>query len=107
MLPDGSGPTSQFLRQVGIPINSNNRADVCFYSSFFAETQICAGQLSNSDPKDTCQGDSGGPLVQKDATTGQWYLSGVTSYGEACAGRGVYVRTTAFESWIAQTIAAN
>jgi hypothetical protein len=39
--------------------------------------------------------------------TGRWYLSGVTSYGEACAGRGVYVRTTAFESWIAQTIAAN
>lgn len=91
------------MRQVGIPINDPS---VCNYPGFPLATQICAGQRT-LPARDSCQGDSGGPLVQKDTATGQWYLSGVVSYGVGCGGRGAYARVTAYESWIAQTIANN
>lgn len=100
---DGSGDTSTFLRQVGIPVNDPS---VCNYQGFPPETQICAGVRSTSGPRDSCQGDSGGPFVQKDSS-GAWYLAGIVSYGVGCGGRGAYTRVSAYESWIAQTIANN
>jgi len=101
---DGSGDISTYLRQVGIPVNDPS---VCNYQGFPPETQICAGIRSNSSPRDSCQGDSGGPFVQKDAATGKWYIAGIVSYGVGCGGRGAYTKVSAYESWIAQTIANN
>lgn len=101
---DGSGSTSTFLRQVGIPVNDPS---VCNYQGFPPATQICAGVRSTSGPRDSCQGDSGGPFVQKDSSTGQWYVAGIVSYGVGCGGRGAYTRVSAYESWIQQTIASN
>ena len=66
---------------------------------------LCAGTAS-PPYIDTCQGDSGGPLaVQRD---GQWYLAGITSWGEGCAVPGypgIYTRVTAFTSWIRSAMA--
>jgi len=38
--------------------------------------------------KGVCNGDSGGPFVVKDDKTNQYYLAGVTSYGDDdCTGK--------------------
>lgn len=74
----------------------------CFaiWGSSFDVTNLCAGVLAGG--VDTCTADSGGPLVQ----AGQ--LVGITSWGAAtCAlpnTAGVYVRTSAFNAWIASTM---
>ncbi len=51
---------------------------------------------------DTCEGDSGGPLMMFTSKK-QWFLIGLTSFGEGCARKsysGVYTRVAAFEDWI-------
>lgn len=65
------------------------------------ENMVCAGFAEGG--KDSCQGDSGGPLLyQKD---GQWYQTGVVSFGEGCAAPkfyGVYTKVSNYLDWIAQ-----
>ena len=59
--------------------------------------QMCAG----FPPKAVCFGDSGGPLMYN--SNGQWYVSGVVSFGHDCARSnypGVYTRTSAYLNWI-------
>ncbi len=92
------------LRQVRITINNST---TCSKNGIPTDTQICAGSINPF--RDSCQGDSGGPFVQKDPDFfGQFFLTGVVSYGFAgCGGRGVYARVTAFEQWITTTIANN
>lgn len=90
------------MQQVSIPVN-----EICEYNIFHSETQICAGDMNLSDPKDSCQGDSGGPFVQRDLISGQWHISGIVSYGSKCGGGGVYTRVTAYENWIRDTISTN
>ena len=88
------------LRQVRITINNPT---VCTRSGIPTATQICAGIITPA--RDSCQGDSGGPFVQRDPNTGQFFLSGVVSFGfSGCRGRGVYARVTAFEEWIESVI---
>ena len=50
-------------------------------------------------------GDSGGPLVCQRCSSCNWYLTGITSFGEGCAEAGfygVYTRVHQFTSWINQ-----
>lgn len=69
-------------------------------SGYDPEVMLCAGK--ETPPLiDACQGDSGGPLaIQRD---GQWWLAGITSWGNGCAEPGfpgIYTRVTAFTDWI-------
>jgi secreted trypsin-like serine protease len=71
-------------------------------SNLFFEKSSPAG----TSVTDSCQGDSGGPLMFADAN-GALFVGGVVSTGKGCEGRGLYTRVSAYEYWIAETIAQN
>ncbi|CAF0905030.1 unnamed protein product [Rotaria sordida] len=94
------------LRQVSIKV-TNAQASTAYSNYFNVQRQIGAG-IPNLGGKDSCQGDSGGPLMYNN--NGQWYLSGVVSFGTDCAlpnYPGVYTRTSAYLSWIQSKINSN
>ncbi|CAF0854555.1 unnamed protein product [Rotaria sp. Silwood1] len=94
------------LRQVSVKV-TNAQASAAYSNSFNVQRQIGAG-IPNLGGKDSCQGDSGGPLMYNH--NGQWYLSGVVSFGNDCAlpnYPGVYTRTSAYNSWIQSKINSN
>jgi secreted trypsin-like serine protease len=75
------------------------------YGGYDSNTQICAGIQGGG--RDTCQGDSGGPLVYQPRRSSQWYIIGITSYGNGCARDGypgIYTRVSAYLGWIQQII---
>lgn len=68
------------------------------------ETNMCTGPLHSNT--DTCGGDSGGPFIQVNAG-GFLELVGIVSWGPNPCGTGpsVKVRMSAFNDWIAETMA--
>lgn len=95
-----NGATSNTLQQTTITsMNPSNCR-----SLVNSDVSICAGENTQLI-HDSCQGDSGGPYVIKDTATGSYHLAGVVSSGIGCKGNGVYVRVSAFEQWIKDTIA--
>lgn len=76
--------------------------DACNEATSYAtvtSNEICAGDLAGG--RDSCQADSGGPLfVRRD---GEWFLLGVTSWGEGCARAGypgVYSFAPNYLEWV-------
>lgn len=90
------------LQQVTMQV-TNAKAQQAYPAYFNAQRQIGAGVPYGG--KDSCQGDSGGPLMYNN--NGQWYVSGVVSFGRDCALSnypGVYTRTSAYLNWIRNKI---
>jgi secreted trypsin-like serine protease len=88
------------LREVELPIISNETCNAPeSYGGLITENMLCTGFAEGG--ADACFGDSGGPMMV--FTDDAWKLTGVVSFGENCAlpdKYGVYMRITAFESWI-------
>ncbi|ELK37499.1 Transmembrane protease serine 9 [Myotis davidii] len=75
-----------------------------YYPVQISSRMLCAGFPQGG--VDSCSGDAGGPLACREPS-GQWVLTGVTSWGYGC-GRphfpGVYTRVAAVRGWITQNI---
>jgi len=93
------GPTSQKLLQVTVPLRSKAECKKSYW--YVGDNEFCAGCPQGG--KDSCQGDSGGPFVCKNDQSGQWYLTGIVSWGDGCAkpGKyGVYSTVSDLQDWI-------
>jgi secreted trypsin-like serine protease len=102
-----SGPASEKLRRVDVPVISNaecNKPDS--YNNLVSAQMFCAGVRDGG--LDSCQGDSGGPVMSPASGTKE--LVGIVSWGFGCARRlkpGVYTRVTTVSQWAADTMAGN
>ncbi|KAL3278571.1 hypothetical protein HHI36_016117 [Cryptolaemus montrouzieri] len=93
------GQTSQKLREVSVPILSNDDCRKTKYGNKITANMMCAG--TEMGGKDACQGDSGGPLHVANGT--QNMVVGIVSWGEGCAEKdypGVYTRVNRYITWI-------
>ncbi|XP_037092300.1 trypsin-1-like [Pollicipes pollicipes] len=98
------GPTSSVLRQLTIPVWSQQECDTA-YPQLIDDVFLCAGGRQGG--RDACQGDSGGPL-QHMRSDGSWSVIGLVSWGKRCAEvgfPGVYTRVTRMLRWILRNTA--
>ncbi|XP_076284090.1 trypsin-1-like [Lasioglossum baleicum] len=97
-----SGPISQTLQEVHVPILTNTECRNTKYPSRrITDNMLCAGYKEGA--KDSCQGDSGGPLHI--ANDNIYHIVGVVSWGEGCARPGypgVYSRVNRYLTWISR-----
>ncbi|MBX2997332.1 MAG: trypsin-like serine protease [Caldilineaceae bacterium] len=96
---NGAGSYSDVLRQVSLPIVSNQTCNSS-YGGSITENMLCAGYSQGG--KDACSGDSGGPLIVPQSE-GRWIQAGIVSWGYDCAlpnYYGVYTRISRFSHWI-------
>ncbi|XP_026328499.1 vitamin K-dependent protein C [Hyposmocoma kahamanoa] len=69
-----------------------------YWQYAITDNMVCAGR----GRRDSCAGDSGGPLLCRDRNL-QYYLQGITSFGDGCGKRGkygIYTRTAGYVDWI-------
>lgn len=110
-----NGGVSNFLREVQLPIISNEHCMLLHrirgFNEWIPNTNLCAGTLRGG--RNSCVGDSGGPLVVK-SSNGRYILAGIVSWGvvvdeSSYCGEpnspGVYTRISKFKSWINYVIA--
>merc|ERR1712141_187291 len=93
---DTSGGISDVLREVIVPVMSNEDCDA--YYGIVNDGQIC---IDSKGGKGTCNGDSGGPL-----TSAAGNLVGITSFGAAAGCEAGYpdafTRVSHFRDWITE-----
>ncbi|WP_164736724.1 S1 family peptidase [Pararhodobacter zhoushanensis] len=100
---EGAGNYPDRLRRVVVPVTTRRRCRTNYGDGAITDSMICAGLYRGG--LDACQGDSGGPLSA--AINGQWFVIGITSWGDGCARPnlpGVYTRVSHFQQWIAATM---
>lgn len=78
-------------------INTISKCKQIWGSNIDVNSQICGGQAGVN--AGACQGDSGGPMVQQ-AENGDWYLSGLVSWGIGCGDGTIFTRVKYFLPWI-------
>lgn len=86
------------LRQVQVPILSQEECAISYESMFNSAVNFCAGAKG----KDSCQGDSGGPIFRQIPGRDTIYQTGIVSYGAGCGdqgGPGVYVSLSSANLW--------
>ncbi|CAO2641359.1 Transmembrane protease serine 9 [Lemmus lemmus] len=97
------GSMAQQLQKAAVRVLSEQTCRR-FYPVQISSRMLCAGFPQGG--VDSCSGDAGGPLACREPS-GQWVLTGVTSWGYGC-GRphfpGVYTRVAAVLGWIGQNI---
>lgn len=96
-----NGPYPDALREVEVPIVSDDDCLEAYPFWLDPGTEVCAGYKQGG--KDACYGDSGGPLMVPDG--GGMLLVGIVSWGEGCARAGkpgVYAEVAAVSDWIGQ-----
>ncbi len=101
------GNSSDVLQEAKIFISSQDECRNAFKNSVVRITDeyLCAG--TEGSIIDSCGGDSGGPFMQKDPNGGQFYLTGIISFGKKCATPGfpgVYTRVSKFLNWITNNL---
>ncbi|KAH6939239.1 hypothetical protein HPB50_016558 [Hyalomma asiaticum] len=98
------GESSKQLREVWLPIVSNNACSEIFKDILkIRDEMICAGDINGT--KDACQGDSGGSLMWQSKADDRWYTLGIVSFGVKCAEPGyygTYTRVQSYLDWICQ-----
>ena len=85
-MESGSQAGSSVLREVRLPIVSEQKCRDVYGEDRVTELNICAGFEEGG--KDSCQGDSGGPLSVN--FNHSWTEVGIVSFGEECALPGKY-----------------
>ncbi|KAI1292237.1 Coagulation factor X [Halotydeus destructor] len=91
------------LMEAEVPIASIEECKKQYDDFLITDNMVCAGYKRGKI--DSCAGDSGGPLLtQRDD---QWFVYGVTSFGEGCGRKGkfgIYTKVPDYVSWIRETI---
>lgn len=100
---------AKILREAEVPVVDQGKCQKAFKYKI-TNNQICAGFKGGG--VDSCGGDSGGPLIcaNHPNRTTQWYVYGVTSYGEGCGQKskyGIYTDVRKYLKWIYRTIGRN
>ncbi|CAH0562273.1 unnamed protein product [Brassicogethes aeneus] len=94
-----SGPLSQVLLQVAIPVWEHKKCVDSFIQTI-TDDNICAAGYEGG--KDSCLGDSGGPLMYQ-LENGRWVTIGVVSWGVGCGNKespGIYTKVSNYLPWI-------
>jgi secreted trypsin-like serine protease len=89
-----------YLREVEVPIVSDQDCSAAYPSELFVDQMVCAGDMVDGG-EDSCYGDSGGPLMVPEGD--EWLQVGVVSTGRGCARRpypGIYTEVSAFEGFL-------
>lgn len=92
------GRSADRLRQVDVPILSQDECAISYGPSYNSNLNFCAG----AQGKDSCQGDSGGPIFRQIPGRDNAYQTGVVSYGAGCGDQGapgVYVSLSSAILW--------
>jgi secreted trypsin-like serine protease len=95
------GLSSDVLRQVSVPVISNEQCKTYPRYNTVTDNMICAGYPEGQ--KDACQGDSGSPLFME--VDGEKVVVGLVSWGIGCArpnAPGVYTRVSNYLDWLAE-----
>jgi uncharacterized repeat protein (TIGR01451 family) len=103
------GTDPDFLRDVTVPIISDDDCDDAYPGDVVAANTVCAGDLDDGGI-DSCQGDSGGPFMVRNADDTAWILAGVVSWGIGCADAGnpgVYAQVSTFVGFIQSEVGAD
>jgi len=106
--PPGTPNYPDTLREVQVPMVSDEDCAAAYGSDFILPDQICAGDLVDGGI-DSCYGDSGGPLFV-DSLGGTYLHVGIVSTGEGCAlpgFPGIYTRTATYTDWVHGIMADN
>ncbi|XP_037803658.1 hepatocyte growth factor activator-like isoform X3 [Penaeus monodon] len=101
-----NGSYQVILKQVDLPLVDNyacqEKLRKTRLGKYFIldKSFVCAG---GEEGKDACTGDGGGPLVCKDATSGLYFLKGITAWGISCGEKdvpGVYADVQYLRPWL-------